>query len=199
MPGYRSEATLDRQENIAARTAMLKADHIAPLEDFRSQLELAGQPVPFFDPLDGGIDARLLILLETPGPSIAPVRYVSIDNPTGTAANLRQFLSAAGIDRKRIVLWNTVPWITSGSIRPGHSSTKAGHSQVLALLDLLPKLGAVVLAGRTAQTLAAFIAGRLPVFSIGHPSPAHVNTAPEIRANSIDKLAMAKALIDFID
>ena len=44
--------------------------------------------------------ARFLLLLETPGPSIARTNFVSRDNPTGTAANLFRFLAASGIPRR---------------------------------------------------------------------------------------------------
>jgi hypothetical protein len=65
--------------------------------------------VPGFDPADGGADARLLLLLETPGPGGDGPRLVSRDNPTGTARNLTRFLADAGIARVDTLLWNAVP------------------------------------------------------------------------------------------
>src|SRR4051794_39202793 len=67
--------------------------------------------VPDFDPLDGGARARLLLLLETPGPRIFTSAFVSRDNPTGTAANLFRFTQEVGIPRREMLIWNTVPWV----------------------------------------------------------------------------------------
>ena len=52
-----------------------------------------GKAVPDVDPLDGGVNARLLILLETPGPRVLGTGFVSRDNPDGTAANMFRFLT----------------------------------------------------------------------------------------------------------
>jgi uracil-DNA glycosylase len=53
----------------ARRQALLGDDHVAPLVAYGTQLaERTGKAVPVVDPLDGGVNARLLILLETPGP-----------------------------------------------------------------------------------------------------------------------------------
>ena len=60
-----------------------------------------GRPVPDADPADGGIGARCLLLLETPGPSIGRTGFVSRDNPTPTAGNLRRFLPGRPIARRR--------------------------------------------------------------------------------------------------
>lgn len=191
MPKFRLETTLDGEANVLPRLALLTAPHMAALEAFRENLERDGRSVPHFDPFDGGVEAELLILLETPGPSTSPVRFVSIDNPTGTAANLRRFLTAAGIVRTRIILWNIVPWLSPRRQRPTVPDIKAGVAQSLDLLENLPRLRAIVPAGRTANALTPFVLGRFPIFPIGHPSPTHVNTAPDIAAGMIATLAKA--------
>ncbi len=68
--------------------------HIAPLNRFAAALRARHGDVPRFDSLDGGIDARVLVLLETPGPASASTGTTSRDNPTGTARNLTRFLDA---------------------------------------------------------------------------------------------------------
>jgi hypothetical protein len=53
------------------RAGMLHLPHIKPLTKFAMQLEDEGMgrvKVPKFDPLDAGIDARVLFLFEKPGP-----------------------------------------------------------------------------------------------------------------------------------
>lgn len=91
---------------------MADAPHVRPLRAFARMIAAErGAAVPDPDPLDGGVEARLLLLLETPGPSIGRTGFVSRDNPTGTAANLFRFLAEAGIARRDTLIWNAVPWV----------------------------------------------------------------------------------------
>jgi hypothetical protein len=147
-------AWLDDPALIAERRAALGAPHIAPLEIWREGLVGAGHTVPHFDPFDGGIDARLLLLLETPGPGPDRTRFVSRDNPSGTARNLRRYLEAAGIARMDIVQWNCVPWIVHAPGARNRALRRTEIAEGLATLpDLLAKLPGVrvcILAGRVA-------------------------------------------------
>lgn len=165
---------------------MLAASHVAAFDSLRAGLACHG-PVPHLDPCDGGNRARVLILLETPGPGVAAIRFVSRDNRTGTAANLRRFCAAAGLRREDTVLWNAVPWIVheAGSRnRPLHrAEITEGLAALPAFLALLPNLQAAVLAGRVAQQAARVVATACPdaaIFTMPHPSPIYVNTAPSI-------------------
>ncbi len=67
-------------------------------------------PVPHFDPLDGGINARVLFLLEAPGAKAVASGFVSRNNPDETARNFFDLNMAAGIARRDTVCWNVVPW-----------------------------------------------------------------------------------------
>lgn len=183
----RSLALLDDSEAAATRAASLEADHVRPIEAWRERLLVGGRRVPHVDPLDGGANARLLLLLETPGPGRAPVRFVSRDNPTGTARNLRRFLDEARIARADMLLWNTVPWIVHApgarnrALRRGEIAE--GLSLLPPLLDLLPRLEVVVLAGRIAAEAAPVIHAHRPevaVLTMPHPSPTYVCTDPAI-------------------
>ncbi len=69
---------------------------MAPLRAFAAAIRAMHGPTPDFDPADGGTAARVLLLLETPGPAIGRTGFVSLDNATGTSANLRRFLAAGG-------------------------------------------------------------------------------------------------------
>jgi uracil-DNA glycosylase len=109
-------------EERARRRAMLCEPHIAPLATFVRGVR-ARRPddrVPYFDPLDGGTRADALFLLEAPGPKVVESGFVSRDNPDPTARNVRAFLIEAGIERRRVALWNVVPsYIGTGErIRP---------------------------------------------------------------------------------
>lgn len=175
---------------LAARRAMLDAPHVAPLRVLARRIaQEAGRPVPDPDPLDGGVAARLLVLLETPGPRILSTGIVSRDNPSGTAANLFRFLARAGISRGDSLIWNAVPWVIhdAGALNraPRRSERLAGEAWLAPLLALLPRLAAVVLAGRVAAAAAGAIRALrpgLPILAVPHPSPTYVCTSPDVAA-----------------
>ncbi|MFF8798480.1 MULTISPECIES: uracil-DNA glycosylase [unclassified Methylobacterium] len=173
---------------VAARRAMADAPHIRPLRLLAHRIAAErGAAVPDPDPLDGGVEARLLLLLETPGPSIGRTGFVSRDNATGTAANLFRFLREAGIARRDTLIWNAVPWVihAPGALNraPRRSEAAAAAPFFAPLLALLPRLRVVVPAGRFAQSAAAPLAALrpdLPVVPIPHPSPTYVCTSPSV-------------------
>lgn len=175
-------------EALEARLSQIDEVHIAPLSQFVRRLrEKKGEEasIPYIDPWDGGIEAEVLFLLEAPGPKARNSGFVSMNNPDETAKNLFEISRAVGIDRKRTITWNTVPWyIGSGNrIRPANSSDIAAGIQSLAeLLQLLPKLRAIVLVGGKAQKVQSHIqivAPHLKVFVSPHPSPMFINRKPE--------------------
>ena len=195
-------ATLANPDVLARRRAALGAAHIAALERYRVSLGARPLLSPHFDPFDGGVAARLLILLETPGPSVAPVRFVSCENPTGTAANLRRAFAAVGIERADMVIWNTVPWVLQRagetSRAPRQPEIDCGLKALPALLDCLPRLGAVVLAGRTAglaEPVIETVRPGLGIVRIAHPSPTYVNTHPDIFPLIVQGFAKALATV----
>lgn len=125
--------------------------------------------VPDFDPLDGGTAARVLFLLEKPGPGIHPGGFVSRDNNTPTATAIRAFMVQAGLPRSETVLWNLVPWWNGTTAVTGVERV-AGLAALAGLLPLLPTLDTAVLVGRTAGT-ARGVLGGLRVLASAHPSP----------------------------
>ncbi|MCI9878811.1 MULTISPECIES: uracil-DNA glycosylase [Methylobacterium] len=188
---------------LAARKALLDSPHIAPIRALARQIAQArGAEVPDPDPLDGGIEARLLLLLETPGPSIRGTGFVSRDNPTGTAANLFRFLAEAGIARRDSLIWNTIPWVIHA---PGASNRAPRRSEVTQalpclapLLACLPRLGVVVLSGRVAglaRNALETLRPDLTVIAVPHPSPTYVCTAPSVAERIRAGLAEAQACI----
>ncbi len=140
----------------------------------------------------------MLILLETPGPTVGATGLVSADNPTGTGANLRRFCDQAGLDRRRRAIWNTVPWVihAPGALNraPRPAEVREGLAELDGLPPLLPRLRAVVLAGRTAGAAAPHllqVRPDLPVFACPHPSPTYVCTRPDIAGRIVETLAAA--------
>ncbi|SFK45407.1 Uracil-DNA glycosylase [Methylorubrum salsuginis] len=174
---------------LEARRALLGAPHIAPLRTLAQHIAAErGAPVPDPDPLDGGVAARLLLLLETPGPSISRTGFVSRDNATGTAANLFRFLAEAGLARGDTLIWNAIPWVIHApgarNRTPRRAEATAAAPYFAPLLALLPRLAVVVPAGRFAAQAAAPLAELrpdLPVIPVPHPSPTYVCTAPAVR------------------
>lgn len=98
--------------------------------------------IPYFDPLDGGTLATLLYLLEAPGPRAVASGFVSRDNPDETAKSFLLLNQEAGIDRRRTVVWNIVPWYLGdgGRIRAAEvGDTTAGAGSLERLFGLLPR------------------------------------------------------------
>jgi uracil-DNA glycosylase len=189
---------------LAARRAMMGAPHIAPIRALGDRISAERRaPVPTPDPLDGGVGARMLLLLETPGPAVLRTGFVTRDSANGTAANLFRFLAAAGIARADTLIWNVVPWLIheAGALNraPRRAEVAAAGPYLAPLLDLLPRLAVAVLAGRFAGEAAPALAAHrpgLPVIRVPHPSPTYVCTAPDVPARIRRGLAEAAAILD---
>lgn len=104
-------------DELERKHALLHKSHVAPLTDFVDRLRESKPDalVPYFDPTEAGVKARILALLEAPGPRCAPPAgsgFVSADNNDQTAKNMWGLLRDAGIDRGHdYVCWNVVPWL----------------------------------------------------------------------------------------
>lgn len=144
---------------------------MAPLSAFAESLrDRLGPGVPDMDPLDGGTGARVLLLLEKPGPQAARTGFVSRDNPSPTSAAIRAFLAEAGLPRDETLIWNAVPaW--NGTISLTSAEAAAGPGHLAALWPLLPRLEVAILAGRRAATAEARLPPGLRVLRSAHPSP----------------------------
>ncbi|MCJ2059282.1 uracil-DNA glycosylase [Methylobacterium sp. J-048] len=188
---------------LAARRALIAAPHIAPIRALAERISAErGAPVPVPDPLDGGVAARMLLLLETPGPAVLRTGFVTRDSANGTAANLFRFLQESGIPRGDTLIWNVVPWLihAEGALNraPRRAEIIAAAPYLAPLLDLLPRLTVAVLAGRYANGAAPAIAALrpgLPLIAIPHPSPTYVCTAPEVPARIRRGLSEAAAIL----
>ena len=185
---------------------MLLRPAMRPIARFASRLRAeTGRPVPDADPLDGGTEATLLLLLERPAAAV--VGFVSRDNPTPTARNIRRFTEAAGLPRTATLIWNAVPWMDgapdAGPGRPRNRAPRpdeihAGLLWLPPLLDLLPRLQVVVLAGRVARLAAGTLQAAQPellVLTMPHPSPTIVCTSPRVGERILDTLAAAAAAL----
>lgn len=118
----------------------------------KTESEKRGLSIPWFDPGDAGVDSRVLILLESPGPMSDAAKgsgVISVDNADPTAENVWTFRRSAGL-LDAAVHWNAVPWyIPGGEISDGDLTR--GHGLLRGVLRLLPALTIVVPMGRVAQ------------------------------------------------
>ena len=162
------------------KLAKLNAVNIKPLtlfiEEIRKETGL-GKNIPYFDPDDGGVNARCLFLLEAPGPKAVESEFVSRNNPDETAKNFFELNQQAGIPREVTISWNIVPWyIGSGEkIRAANNQDiREGIKYLAQLLLLLTKLELIVLVGKKAQKAKGVIKEHIPemeLMSMYHPSP----------------------------
>ena len=189
---------IEEPSELARRRAGLLEPAMRPLAELAARIRAeTGRPVPDADPYDGGTAARLRLLRARPAPAGRRGGFVSRDNATPTARNIRRFAEAAGLPRRSTLIWNAVPWMDDGPTARGalrREEIRAGLLWLPPLLALLAQLEVVVLAGRVARSAAgALRQGRLTVLEMPHPSPTIVCTAPQIGHGIAATLAAAAA------
>lgn len=177
-----------RDEKIRAdKLKRLDEPHIAPLTALARRIQKAHPGVPFFDPKNGGIDSKVLFLLEAPGPQA--VDFVSQENDDQSAENIHQLMDEACLPPSDVVFWNVVPFYIGAENRAMIRAARArdldaGRPWLIELLDLLPQLKVVVLLGRKAQRARKLVKELRPDVCtiIGwHPSPRAINRVPSRR------------------
>ena len=186
-------------EIVAAKLARLEEPHIAPLSALARRIQAEHVGVPFFDPCNGGVGARVLCLLEAPGPRATD--FVSHENDDQTAENMHRLMDAASLARIDVVLWNVVPFYIGASDRSKLRAARlddldAGKPWLIELLGLLPELTVVVLLGRKAQRVEDYVKAICPnalVLKGWHPSPLAMNREPLRWQQLLDVLRAASA------
>lgn len=156
--------SLGDPNEVANRRAMLQSSRTAsPLTEWLDRLILARQSaelpaeMPYVDPLDAGIEARVLIVLEAPGPmtnafnTVPGSGFISSDNDDATAENLWLARSDAGLI-DGVLIWNAVPWYLGPTKRkPLVAEKRAGGAILRDLIQMLPELHTVVPLGHHAK------------------------------------------------
>jgi hypothetical protein len=186
---------------IQDRLAGIFAPHILPLTNFvetiRKEIGL-NREIPYFDPLDGGINAKCLFLFEAPGPQAVFSGFISRNNPDESAKNFFELNQQADLPRELTISWNVVPWYigTGTKIRAANKKDIGeGKRYLLRLLSLLPHLTIIVLGGRNAQRNEPLIINACPkitLMKMPHPSPLFVNNAPENKFKILRPLQAVK-------
>ncbi len=175
---------LKSEAERAKRLGMLAQPHIAPLISLIDEIKIARGPdcaIPFFDPCDGGMLAKGLILLESPGNKAITSGFLSRNNRDQSANNMRDLLSKAEIDRRATLLWNIVPWYLGGP--PMLHEIIEALPYLKSLIGMLTELRVVVLVGVKASELALNIAKftSVPIIKSFYPSPRNFKTRPYLR------------------
>ncbi len=145
---------------LAAKFERLHEPHIAPVtqfvDDIREQMEL---DVPYVDPDSGGVGARVVFLLRSPGKATSgQTGLLSVDNTGPTAANLWQAHAESGLPREWALHWNAVPWYSEE--KQAGSDDDVNHF-LQQLLELLPEIRVLVAVGKDASAAVPVVAGTL--------------------------------------
>lgn len=174
---------------ISQRENEINSANVAPLNAWVRTLRTrlgSNAIIPWFDPQDGGCQARILWLLEAPGPKATRERggsgFISCNNNDGTAQNTWETRNKAGVSRNLTVHWNVIPYYigTDTKIRAYNPNDIAAVGPyILELLGLLTNLKVVILGGEAARKVWRDNAPRqsnLFVIECPHPSPTNLNT-----------------------
>lgn len=203
-PTAAPRAHRDRRD-VERKRLLLAEPHIAPLTQFVRRLrdQRGAESVPWFDPTEAGVRARILLLFENPGrraDALGGSGFISADNDDRSAENMWGIFREAGIDRTRdVVNWNIVPWYLGDENKIGNVRTSdidEARPALSELISLLPDLRVVVLCGRKAQRGwdRARLTRDLPVLRVPHPSGRWLNAHPEDRTKIVDVLRSAREI-----
>lgn len=175
------------------------------LNEYVDANHILSKSMPYFDPLDGGIEARVLILLESPTRSGPYPRFASRDNRSPTQVNLKQCLEQSGLPRKDSVLWNAYPWLPdefdAHRTFPIASITR-GMLALPSVLKMLPNIEVAVLAGSLAWQASSVIyryISCIKIIETFNPSPKSLSVDQSRRDHIIAALKRAKLLLDIAD
>lgn len=110
-----------------------------------------GRP-PYVAPMYHGVDAPMLAILRDPGPKAGGAQgsgFLSVENDDQTAERQCGFFVEAGIDPADVVPWNAYPWYINDA--PSKAQLDEGVEPLRRLIELMPGLKVVLLAGKDAQ------------------------------------------------
>jgi len=175
---------------------LLSVEHMAPLTNYVEEIrEFVGTDahVPYFDPLDGGTRARVLFILEAPGPKAVTSGFISTNNPDPTARNFWEMLHESGLQRDQYVIWNAVPWYLGkeGKIRASRQlDIQNARIWLLKLIRMLKHLEFIVLVGRASQSIHVWLSSETDVRILAshHPSGKVKARWPELMDESMKTL-----------
>lgn len=142
------------------------------VDELRSQRH---QNIPYVAPTFGGENARLLILMQDPGPKTQlntpdGSGMLCLENSDLSAARQKFFLNEAAIDISEIVAWNAYPWPKPHP--QTDSSNREAAEALRRFLQLTPYVEGVILYGRVAKNIWGLLKHLSP------PAVAGIQTYP---------------------
>ena len=189
-----------------AKRARVDEPHVAPLNALVRAWRAGGRFVQWVDLDGGGTGARVLVLMEAPGPATVAagdLSFSSEHNPDPTARIFRALREESGLVRGDYLRWNVMPWAllgADGRHRPPRVDDLAEAEPALReLVGALPELRVVVTFGAPALTgmmrlLTVEQPPRLlPVLGVPHPSLRNGHRRAETRQRILVALRTAAA------
>ncbi len=145
---------------VAEKMSRTRDPHVAALNGLADRIaDSVGLPhghVPYVDPDQGGIEARVLVLLDNPSTKAEAGTgsgLLSLDNNDRTARNCREAYARHGVPWSQVVHWNVVPFPVEGEKNGG--STAAERARAVRwtreFVSLCPNLEQVLLLGAAAR------------------------------------------------
>ena len=172
----------------------LRSGRVRPLNDLvgRWRAEAPSRLIPWFDPDDGGVQARTLLLMEAPGPRTVRAGgsgFCSLDNIDGTHRTVRRMLEEVALPRTAVVKWNVVPWAVADAAgqwsAPSRADLVAARDALAQVMALLTRVRLVITMGQPASGgFMAYLTGRTiqrppVVLAIPHPSQRNTHDRAE--------------------
>jgi hypothetical protein len=166
----------------------MDGEHVAALNDLvETWRELKRGVVPRFDPADGGVDARLLVLLERPAPAtirLGEQALCSEDNHDATNTTLKAVRQRVGIPRSQVVKWNAVPWsgLDGADLAADRACVTLAYRQLRALLhdvEVVITVGSIARDIHMRSLTSLGPTRPLTTLAVPHPSPRNTHHRKE--------------------
>jgi len=145
---------------VADKLERIRQRHVASINELADRIadseRIPRGYVPYVDPDQGGVRARMLVLLDNPSTKAEAGTgsgLLSLDNNDRTARNCREAYARHGIDSIEVVHWNVVPFPVAGAKNGGSTAAerrKAAH-WTREMVQLLPEIEIVLLLGAAAR------------------------------------------------
>ena len=144
--------SLANTKAIEKRLKLINKSHVKQLTEYVNKLKRqkgCNHCIPYFDPFDGGVNAKVLFVQKAPGEGAKRSSFVSRDNDDVSAENMNELSRESGLERTDTILWNIVPWTVNERIYM--RTLMEGTNHLKQLLKLLPQLEVVVFQGEEAK------------------------------------------------